>query len=234
MKFKKTLFYTSIVIMVIIVFSITRSNKINYVSIGDSLSYGEGCYGEKIYGFSDYVSDYIKDSERLDSYINLSYKRFSLQNLTDAVEYNLSIKGKNDNFKRVLRESDLVTIDVGNIDISSNVLNKRTDIEVDSADIVKNLENMLITIRKYAMGKVFAIGFYNPYPYLSENKDEIDRYVMFINKKYNELCNKYDVIYIDIFDVFNNGNFIENPNNFNPNSLGYKAIYLKIIEKLDI
>lgn len=231
MKIKKILFYVIIVLMVIIVYLFTKSNKINYVSIGDSIPYGENCYGNRIYGYSDYIYDYFKEKNILKSYNNLSNKSFSIQNLIDSIENNAYISNGKDNYKRILREADLVIVNIGTIDISEKILKQRLTTN-DVIEIENSLYNMIKTMKKYVVDRIIAVGFYNPYPFI-DNRERIDTFVEEINQIYKDLCLKNNITFVSIFDDFSSHDYIENPMSINSNALGHKAIFEKVKEVLD-
>ena len=55
-------------IILVSIFFITRDNKIYYLSLGDSLAAGQTPYKTIDLSYSDYVSEYLKDKNKLKFY----------------------------------------------------------------------------------------------------------------------------------------------------------------------
>ena len=58
---KKIIFILILFLSCYFIYNLTIDSKINYLTIGDSLSSGINIYGIKQYGYSDYVKDYLKE-----------------------------------------------------------------------------------------------------------------------------------------------------------------------------
>lgn len=226
------------------VYKLTYKEKINYVSLGDFLSTGVNTYGEVGYGYSDYIVDYLNNNDRLNSYVfEFAKKDYSITNIKDDIENNKTVivSGKKVNLNRTLRESDLVTISMGEeqlIRLLDQFITKdpyfnkeKLYSSVDS--IVGELDDLFKQIRKYAKKEIFVIGYYNPFPEIETYKKELDEIVMYANNELEKISRRYNMHYINIFYVFNKKNeYLPNIVYPYPNTLGYEQIFLKIREKL--
>jgi len=172
----------------------------------------------------------------IDEYAKSEYK---IQNIVDDINLNRTVKhnGSYINIKRTLRESDLVTLSIGINDFMSTInLNDIKDgfknmalLKEEIDVIVKDFDELLLLIKKYAKGDIIVIGYYNPFPYLEDYKEDIDELVNYANTKYKSICEKNKVEFVDIFETFENRtDYLPNPFNIHPNIYGYQAIFDRI------
>lgn len=240
MKFKKILFYLTILILVILIYKTCKTSKINYVVIGDSISEGRNPYNEIEYGYSNYIVDYLENKRILKKCLNFSNNSYNVQNLLDDIDNNkyISLNKEKINLKSSLRESDLVTVTIGMLDISQMIINYSYDMDyenfyLEANNFLRRLVDVTSYIRKYAKKNVIVIGYYNPFPYL-KNKDKIDEMIININKKYETICEENGLIYIDIFSEFDkHREYFPNRKSMNVTMFGQKEIFNKIKIKLD-
>ncbi len=234
---KKIIFYLMLIFIVFIIYKISYNGKINYIALGDSLAEGINPYGEIGYGYTDYFSDYFRNSKKLRIYNNeFVNKDYKIHNIIDDIHNNKKIKTtkKTLNIRSVLRESDIVTISIG----LNDFVEKMNKIDKDqltleySKQIIDEIsiefDSMLKQIKKYAKNKIIVIGYYNPY-----NNYKYNYIVNYSNKRFNTICKNNDVIYIKISEVFNNKELIfPNPSSYYPNTLGYYKIFKKILDSV--
>lgn len=222
-----------------------ESNKINYIALGDSVAEGMNSYGEIVYGYPDYISDYLKENERLTFYTKgFSKSGYTTENVKNDIENNKTIEvdGKKVNIKEALRESDLVTISIGAndfikhleiIDIPSKLTNlKESKKEIDAIGI--KVKELLILIKKYAKNQIILVSYYNPLPALQSVKSEIDELIKYANNVYEDICDDLDITYVNVFDIFDgNDKYLPNPIDIHPTTEGYKEIANRIIKEIE-
>ena len=57
--------------------------------------------------------------------------------------------------------------------------------------------------------------------------------VKYLNNSYKDICDELDIMYVDIFDIFdNNLDYLPNPLDIHPNTQAYNKIAEKIIDKI--
>ena len=241
MKLKKVIFMIILCIIVYAIYNIYHDNKINYLSIGDSLSAGINAYGDKNYGYSDYIANYLKQNNKLKSYSNdFAVAGYRISDVKHQLETNQIITSKNKSlsFKKCLRDAQLVTISIGGNDLLSELSLSTVDIDIlnekevmDAIDhMLESLDNLLKELRKYAKRDIFLIGYYNP---LHGTTLPVNRLFSYLNNKTGKICQKYDITYIDTYNIIkNNKNYLPNPTNIHPSIEGYEAIAKEIIKKL--
>ena len=239
MKIKKYFFYLIITLLVFIIYKVTFKNIINYVPLGDCIAEGINPYGDIGYGYTDYISDYLRNQRRLKNYVNgYTDKNYKINNIIQDIENNkkITINKRVINIRRALRESDLVTISIG----LNDLLDKTNDINYDLLtrdyskqvvdEISTELDSMIKTVKKYAKKRVVIVGYYNPY-----NNYKYDYIINYMNKKYKTVCSNNDVVFIKISDLFSDKEkFFPNPYTYYPNILGYEQIFKRIITEINV
>ena len=225
-------------LLVYMIYYFNHTDKITYISIGDSLSVGIDSNGNTNYGYSNYIANYLKDKELLKTYNNdFSASGTRIKDLKSKLETNWTItkKGKTLSLKECLRDADLVTLSIGmddlltKITLSTDTMETMTNKEIKSIveENIKELESLFKELRKYAKDDIILIGYYNPF---SENIITERLYSYLINKT-KEVARNYDIEYLDVYNLFKKHNdYIANPTNFYPSAKAYEAIATKIIE----
>ena len=236
---KKILCLLIICLLVCTIYYFNHTDKITYISIGDSLSVGIDSNGNTNYGYSNYLANYLKDKDLLKSYNNyFSTSGTKIIDLKNKLETNWTIKkdGKSLSLKKCLREAELVTLSVGMDNILTeltlstvsveNLSNKEITTIVDKT--VNELDSLFKELSKYAKKDIIFIGFYNP---LEEETLTAERLYTYLITKTKNLCKTYDIEYLDIYNLFKkNKDYIDNPTNIYPTTEAYQMIATKIIE----
>lgn len=241
--------FVPLLITIFIVYGIYNfysEDKLNYVALGDSLAQGENPYGEVGYGYADYIKEYLSGKDKLKSYTkDYAKSGDTTQDLIDKIKSNSKLKIDNEEIgiKRVLRESDLVTISIGANDLMESMHIKSmqsldtmdyNEIEKNINKVTKNVDKAITEVKKYAKKEILLIGYYNPINKEFVDNEKIEALVDQIDALYTQICAKHKIVYIKISDLFvQNDGFLPNPYNIHPNYKGYQAISKKIIDYLE-
>ncbi len=241
-KLKKIIFFFFLCIIIFIMYCLFKSNKLIYISLGDSLALGKTPYKSIGYGYSDYVKDYLEDNNKLKFYTkDFAQEGYRITDVLNDITLNKKIKiGKNhEGIKTILRRSNLVTLSIGSNDIfyktDNNILDTDTD-EINKYidEVIKDYDELLDELTKYFKGKLILIGYYNPYiNRSSENVRDLSQSFVYINDYMEKLALKYDAEYVNIYEVFiENPGFLPNYKDIHPSTEGYKQIANLIIDKI--
>lgn len=222
-----------------------KEKKLNYIALGDSLAEGMTPYLTVDYGYADYIKDYLKSNNKLGFYTKGFAKTgYRTKDLKYDIENNkyVEIDGEKIYIIDALRDSDVVTITIGANDFINtltvnNIESKITDIPSTKkeADIIADrIADLIVLVKTYAKKKIIVTGYYNPFPRLTEYKEEVDELIKYLNNLIETKCEELEVIYVDIFDIFEgNKEALPNPFNIHPDKIGYELIAKEIIKILE-
>ena len=219
--------------------------KLYYIPLGDSIAEGMDPYLRIDYGYTDYIKDYLEKNNRLSFYTKgFTKSGYRTKDVKYDIETNktIEVEGETIYLKEALRNSDLVTLTIGANDfigslnlnnIESKISNvPKTKKEAD--EIAIKVKELIILIKKYAKNRIIVTGYFNPFPRLTEYKEEVDEIVKYFDHLLEEVCEELDVEYVDIFDLFEgNRDALPNPFNIHPSKIGYELIANEIIKILE-
>ncbi len=172
-----------------------------------------------IYGlFKDNKYNYVNitDINIIDNYINkdklANYNIFTSLSINDAIKdirNNKTISINNDIYylKKVLRESDIVVISVGIIELAKNY--NKYDMNRNNSyfnKLYSDIKRLINEINKYAYGKILFLGYYNPTNYYDSNTDQ---FFYDMDIKLNRLMMDNNIIYIDLYELIKENNYKE-------------------------
>lgn len=237
-------FVFAVIFLVFLIYNISYQKKINYVALGDSVAAGQNPYGEKKgYGYTDYLKDYYDSHNRLKSYYNYAVSGYITNDIIDDLKNNINNDQNNKyaSIRRVLRESDIVTISIGANDfINTMDLSILNDYEIGLLEdklvsfmfeYNKKFNELIREIKKYAKGKIFVVGYYNPLPSFKEYNSYLNELISYVDAEYSRMCKDNDITYIKVSHLFNdNLDYLPNPFDIHPSIKGYEAIYKEILK----
>ena len=98
--------------------------------------------------------------------------------------------------------------------------------------MVLDLEKLLKVLREYCKEDIIMINYYNPTPI---DNEKIETFFTYANKRLKELCQKYEIEYVDIYPIFkeNQSTYLPNPVDIHPSKEGYEAISKEIIKNIE-
>ena len=234
---KKIIVPILLVIFIFIIYKANENNLIDYMVIGDSISQGLNSYGNKTYGYNDYLKSYLENNNLLHKYNDFfSKNKYYIKDLTSDIVNNKNIiyNDKNYNIKKELRESDILTISIG-MDELTELLNKKPiyeEIKSDLDKIINDMDDLLKIIKKYSKTKIILIGYYNPFNTYDKNTERIFSYLA---DKYTYLSKKYNIEYVDIYNIIKKDkSYLPNKLDYHLTSKGYLEITKEIISKVNL
>ena len=196
------------------------NKNITYITLGDGYSIGINPYGSKNYGYNDYLKNYLEENNRLYKYYgDYSYNDAMIKDIYKDILLNES--EEKENIKRALRSSNLLTLSVGLNDLIYKLsINEKYSEDEIINNIVMDLDKLIDEIKKYYKSKIYLIGYYN-----CSNLP-----VKKLNLKYKEYSKDNNIVFINP----KNNNYCDNPNSNYPNITGYKNIYNKLLNVIDL
>ena len=202
----------------------TNNNNLNYLTLGDSLSKGVTPYFANGYGYSNYIVDYLKKNNKLNSYNdNFTSADYRITDLINMI--NINYESNNQTINQAIHSADIITMSVGMQELYYKINTNDTNIYTYIDKMLEDTEHLFTLIRKNNNKRIYMLGYYNT---KNTNQDLFN----YANIKLKEICKKHKITYIDTQSIFyKNTTYFENPNSFNPNLQGYYKIYEKIIEK---
>lgn len=199
----KKLLITSLVFLVIfLIYLANMDKKVYYVALGDSLE-REYVSNEETYGYSYYIKNYLKKDDLLERYSDdFASVDTRITDIIRDINNNKKITTNKGSFslKNALIKADLITINISSNDVF-NKLNGDNVIYNDVYDYIDDLaydlDSLFKLMREYCKEDIVMVGPYNPF---SDSPDKLDVYEYF-NKKYEDVCREYDIIYVDLSDI---------------------------------
>lgn len=239
---KKLIIIISTIFLIILIYNVTKTNKLTYISIGDGLSQGCTPYKKVGYGYSDYVYEFLKRKDKIKKYNKtFSNEDYRITDLINDIENHKNIikEGKRININQSISNASFITISIGRNDLYYKIkINEFSDYNLEKNELYlyinelfNDYKKLLNKIRKYNNCPIILIGFYSPVTNkINEETEEVYNY---INNLFLELSKNKDIYYVETFQAFKkNKHFLPNPIDSHPTIAGYKYISNKIIEIL--
>lgn len=228
---KKLIISLIIVVSIFLIYLTTTNKKTYYLSLGDSIAVGINAYGEKSYGYANQVRDYLKAKKDLETYVpDFAKEGYRTTDLINDIKNNreIMIDDKPKTLQNALIKTDITTVSIG-----LNDLLYYLTIDYDHPynkvnEIMGDMKVLLELLKEYSKEQIIVLGYYNPLPN-HQNKEEIEDIIIYANQKLKILCNDYNVGYVDLYYLFEDNDYLVNPNNIHPSNEGYRAIADKII-----
>lgn len=232
---KKIIVIVVILLSIFFIYLNTIDKKVYYLALGDSIAAGVNASGTDNYGYSDYIKTYLENRDLLETYINeFAVSGYRSIDLKRDIEDNkkLTINDKNITLKNALIKADIVTLSIGANDFFYYLNASYTDVYDHINESLNDVENLFKLVREYCKEDIIVVGYYTPFE-SHEKIDTMDEIIKFANKKLEELCNEYDMHFVDVFELFKENPYLPNPNDIHPSIEGYEAISKEIIKVID-
>lgn len=209
MKLLKRIFVILIILITILIYYKFENKKINYVAINIT---------EKE-NYSDY---FVKNINNLGKFNKILETKMLSEEILEDIDNNIEID-ENITIQNIINSASIITIMLN----PNEIYNAKTYNELEI--IISNINQILSKIRKISNAKIYFLGFYNIY----DNK-EIDNKIIYTNSKIENLCNKYKIDYIDLYNIFKNKKYLFyiNDNNL-PNKDANIMISNEILKKFN-
>lgn len=222
----------------------SETEKIHYLSLGDSLAAGmyfNKQIGPGFDGYSDYVKKHFEEKGTLGSYSKVfAIPGYKLDNI-------LSDLNTKTDLQEAIKKSNLISISAGANDLLSLAsYNSETKmLEIDQSKIVPTLagiqakytEVLKIIKELNKDTKVYVMGYYFPYPHINDQqKPQLIGLAQALNGFIKTTADQNGAIYVDVYNKFGDdtSKYLPVPMDIHPNADGYKLmsdVLLETIEK---
>lgn len=203
------------ILATILIYYTTINNKVKLLTLGDGLASGMTAYNVNGYSYTDYLKDYYKKKNHLQSYNNI----FTEANITSLELLNniknnkeSTLNEKNITIQQAIKNSNVIILAIGLDELAS----KSLDSKITNKDLslyYDNVKEILKIIRKINHEKVILIGIYQAY-----NINNLDK----INNNLLKIANSYEVEFLDIAKFINNKEYFFNDTSYYINYKGHK------------
>lgn len=228
---KKIIFLAVVVTFVFFVYLLNIDKKVYFLALGDSLAVGTNSFNEEVYGYTDYIRDYLESNNKLEKYIKqYATNGYRVADIMNDINYNKKLVVNNEEItiKNALVKADVLTLSIGSNDLLNHLkYNEKSNEYID--EVINDIDSLLNIIRKYCKEDIFIIGFYNPFYYINDMNESIE----YANKLLKEVSNKYNINYIEVSDLFKDNKYLPNPLNIHPSKEGYLYISKRIIKEIE-
>lgn len=214
---KKIIISILVFLSIFLIYYFNASEKIYYLSLGDYLSYGINNFNNVNNNYSNNIKNHYK--ENLSNYVNYSYyDDYRVMDLINDINYNQLVIYKDKEYKlqNLLIKANLITLSIG-----MNDLIYKSNFDIDlyeyTDQLLIDIENLLVLIRKYNKDQIYFLSFYDVI-----GNEELIQYA---NKRLESICNKNKINFVDI-SLLNN--YIIN--GMYPTNDGYTYITNQILQ----
>lgn len=205
MKAKIIISLLAIISSIFIIYKLNIDNKIYYFNIID-----------KKYNYKTY-NILLKDNiNNIEKYVNYEQVDYRVTDLIRDIKDNNNVNNKK--IQNILIKADVITLMIGNNELEYKINNiDMTELFEYSNSLLDDIDELFKLIRKYSKERIYFIGFYNNNEYYTE-------LYTFINLRIKDMCDIYNIKYIDRkndFDIAENVNI-------------YNKIYRNLEKTIDL
>lgn len=187
---KKIIVGIIVIVSIFLIYTLLEDNKVYYVSISDRTSLA----ADIEYGYKNHIKEYLDENNKLEKYIDIYDPDVRITDIIRDIKENK--KCENKTFKNILIKADLITLSLGYNDLISKIDKYNNyDMHKYIDTYLNDLEELFTLLRMYDKEKIIMIGYYNPY------SSSYNNMINYINNKVENLCLKYKIDFIDIFDM---------------------------------
>ncbi len=138
-----------------------KKTDIQYVSLGDSLAAGLTPYKRIGLGYADFLANRMEQSQYEVDFMNFGVPGYTSAHLLNEILNNNAVKAE-------IISADMITLNIGANDVLG-VLNNPQNAPGAIGTVGQNLMVILKTIDMLNPDvDVYVMGYYNPFPYLSQ------------------------------------------------------------------
>ena len=209
-------------VLTFFIYKIFYHEDMNIMTLGDGVGTGLTAYNVKGYSYNDYLKDYYEKNSILKEYITeFSNAEETTETLILKLQNNYTLESTGLSITQAISKAKILTVSIG-----MNELSHKMEIETEEIETyLNNIEKILKLLRIYNKKEIFLTSIYET-SFLNNTK------VTEINNRLKQLCDTYQVHFIDITDILKNKEYIFNNTSFYFNYRGHRNISEEILKHL--
>lgn len=209
-------------VLTFFIYKIFYHEDMNIMTLGDGVGTGLTAYNVKGYSYNDYLKDYYEKNSILKEYITeFSNAEETTETLILKLQNNYTLESTGLSITQAISKAKILTVSIG-----MNELSHKMEIETEEIETyINNIEKIFKLLRIYNKKEIFLTSLYET-SFLNNTK------VTEINNRLKQLCDTYQVYYIDITDILKNKEYIFNNTSFYFNYRGHRYISEEILKHL--
>lgn len=209
-------------VLTFFIYKIFYHEDMNIMTLGDGVGTGLTAYNVKGYSYNDYLKDYYEKNSILKEYItDFSNAEETTETLILKLQNNYTLESTGLSITQAISKAKILTVSIG-----MNELSHKMEIETKEIETyINNIEKIFKLLRIYNKKEIFLTSLYET-SFLNNTK------VTEINNRLKQLCDTYQVHYIDITDILKNKEYIFNNTSFYFNYRGHRNISEEILKHL--
>lgn len=221
--YKKIILIILISILIAYLIYIFCHNKtLNILVLGDGVSSGQTSYNVDGLSYNDYLKRYFESEKLLGEYNDsYSFKNNKLSNILDYIEKNNYDELNDIHIKQLIHNAHIITIHFGVEELTKLSITDDLDIN-ELSNLIGIYQTVLKNIKHITEAKIYVIGIYENV-YLNQSD------VIIFNSEVKNICDKLDMIFIDISDLLKNKDYFLNKNSFYFNYSAHEMIAKMLI-----
>ncbi len=209
-------------ILTYLIYFFNYDSRLNIVAIGDGIASGQTPYDIDGISYNDYIKEYYENKRSLKSYNNdYAKKNYKIKDLINDIEENEIYNEEELSIKQVMHNADLITICIGEEELSKLAITK--DLTIDYLkSFIKEYDELLKILKEITEAKIIILGFYENM-YLDKTN------LIILNSEISNLALKYEANFIDISDLMIDKDYYLTESSFYFNYRAHKVIADMII-----
>lgn len=206
-------------------------DEINYTILGDKELFSYNIISKN---FSDLIYDKLKDESSFGFY-SKDFIQYDIRiiDLINDIKENKKID--NISIQNILKRTNLLILNIGNNELNYKLSNKDSSDLNDKMifkyldEVIDDLLDLIVLIRKYNDGNIYLIGYYND----TLNSDN-DKYYEYINNKLSIYSKSNNINYINLYNILNkNNDYLTHTKQVYITNEGNLAIFSKLYSKIN-
>ena len=209
-------------VLTFFIYKIFYHEDMNIMTLGDGVGTGLTAYNVKGYSYNDYLKDYYEKNSILKEYItDFSNAEETTETLILKLQNNYTLESTGLSITQAISKAKILTVSIG-----MNELSHKMEIETKEIETyINNIEKIFKLLRIYNKKEIFLTSLYET-SFLNNTK------VTEINNRLKQLCDTYQVHFIDITNILKNKEYIFNNTSFYFNYRGHRYISEEILKHL--